>query len=605
MRRAYAGFILGAAILALAGGITCSRTIQGDDAILGDRTRLPENNADVTRVLVGGNALTLVCREGATKPAYSAGDILVGQSETGYLRKVRSTTTRGDTLFISTEQAELTDALEKCSVDTTFGLVADSVRLDAVRSETTFVGTDGGGSHMLVEADGAQVVPLAGGRFEVRIPNMRIELTDNSGRLAVSFSCDTVILSKNVDVDLGVRIAASEVKEFWLIGQLEEETRFRGVRVTVSGSLLSKEIERKLHTVHLGKAVVMAGPVPIVFFFEMGIYAGLGADASVSVTAEILSNTLVTTTTSAGAHYKDRAWQAVYEKILTGSATLGFTPVTASVEAQGFLKGSLDTKVYGVAGPTLFAKPYLYAEMSAPPPSLELGVGLAAGLGFKVEVFSKKLAEFVWTFADFRKALAETTFVGGTTVWSDGFEGYLAGEWPTTNWTNSGNSEGYIDNAIARSGTQSLRLYGVVGSYWGALAHRALGATSSWTVECYLRTGAEPIPSGGHQNRASLDLHVEPHWSSGARSLISFHKDGHVYGPGGQDLGTYQTLTWYKVTVKYEYPVADQVRLTYWINDVQAGQEDFAPASYEGDLAYIALTAQAGSVWYDDVSTSR
>jgi hypothetical protein len=194
---------------------------------------------------------------------------------------------------------------------------------------------------------------------------------------------------------------------------------------------------------------------------------------------------------------------------------------------------------------------------------------------------------------------------GGTAVWSDGFETYSVGEWPATNWTNSGNSDGYIDGAIARSGTQSFRLYGVVGGYWGALAHRALGATSPWTVECYLRTGAEPIPSGGHQSRATLDLHVQPYWSSGARSLIAFHKDGHVYGPGGQDLGIYQTLTWYKVKVKYEYPVAGQVLLTYWINDVQAGQESFAPASYESGLAYIALVAQAGSVWFDDVSIGR
>jgi len=195
---------------------------------------------------------------------------------------------------------------------------------------------------------------------------------------------------------------------------------------------------------------------------------------------------------------------------------------------------------------------------------------------------------------------------GGGLVWSDDFETYSAGSWPSPNWINSGNDSGYVDNVIYYSGTKSLKLYGIVGVYWATLAHRQLATGAPWTLECYVRNGTEPIPETGHQSRARIEIHKNATWTSPARGLLYFHKDGYIYaGENDLPLMPYQTATWYKVKIKYEYPVDGQVRITYWINDVQVGQYIFSPKDEEANLSYLSLSAQAGSAWYDDVRISR
>jgi len=192
---------------------------------------------------------------------------------------------------------------------------------------------------------------------------------------------------------------------------------------------------------------------------------------------------------------------------------------------------------------------------------------------------------------------------GQQLVWSDGFESYSAGFWPSANWTNSGNDSGYVDNGIYHSGTQSLKLYGVVGGGWATLAHRSIATSAPWTLECYVRNGTESIPQSGC--RASIELNTNPSWTSPRRLLLSFRGNGYIYSGADTSLVAYQTATWYKVKIQYEYPVSGQVRLTYWINDNQIAQENLSPISEEASLSYLSLGAQAGSAWFDDVSISH
>jgi alpha-tubulin suppressor-like RCC1 family protein len=192
-----------------------------------------------------------------------------------------------------------------------------------------------------------------------------------------------------------------------------------------------------------------------------------------------------------------------------------------------------------------------------------------------------------------------------TTVWSDDFESYAAGSWPSPNWANSGNTDGSITTSYYVSPSKSLRLYGVVGEFWGALAHRSLGTSAPFIAECHVRNGSETIPSSGHQARADFDLHVGPSWTTGPRHLMSFHKDGYMYGPLGENLGPYEVNTWYPVRLKYEYPVAGQVRVSIWVNNQRRVVSTLTPASYESQLAYLGVTAQAGTVWYDNCRVSR
>lgn len=204
----------------------------------------------------------------------------------------------------------------------------------------------------------------------------------------------------------------------------------------------------------------------------------------------------------------------------------------------------------------------------------------------------------------------------GATAWNDDFESYQVGVFPSPPWTNSGNTDAFVDNTKAISGGQSLKLFGVVGGCWGALAHRTIALQPPFYVQFYVYNGAEPL-SGCHSIYGAAGLSTGSSWLSSWRNLIAFDVDdrtgekiirGGFIGPNdpvdGINLGSYVQETWYKVRIKYEVVNSAMVRLSFWINDAFKGSYDFASFSYEADLAYLALMVGEGSAWFDDVSVS-
>jgi hypothetical protein len=185
--------------------------------------------------------------------------------------------------------------------------------------------------------------------------------------------------------------------------------------------------------------------------------------------------------------------------------------------------------------------------------------------------------------------------------WLDNFESCQEGQWPTPNWTASGNSDGSIVTEVSHGGEKSFRLYGVPGAYWATLAHRYIGTDGVYTIEFYIRTGTEVIPPYGGEWRGSVDLHTAPSWVPPAANIMHWDKYGQVYGRGGLLLGTYSTLTWYHVKVLYER-TATTVHMEYWIDGVLTGEENLPASSSEMQFDYFALTAGVGTSWFDDVS---
>src|SRR5437867_767027 len=191
--------------------------------------------------------------------------------------------------------------------------------------------------------------------------------------------------------------------------------------------------------------------------------------------------------------------------------------------------------------------------------------------------------------------------------WSEDFERYTAGNFPAPNWTFSGNSDIRIDNNFRASGNQSVRLYGAVGGCWGALLHRPVNVSSSFTIEFQTRNGSEPL-SGCHPLRSIIALYTGASWTTGGRKIISFDGDGQIRGssspsnsPSGSVLGTYATGEWIKTKITYERLDASTVRLSYWINDQLKKTEVLAAVSYESQLSYLSPAVAEGTAWFDDI----
>lgn len=193
---------------------------------------------------------------------------------------------------------------------------------------------------------------------------------------------------------------------------------------------------------------------------------------------------------------------------------------------------------------------------------------------------------------------------GGTLIWEEDFESYSAGSFPST-WTPDGNatdnSTNYVDNSVYYDGTKSLRLYGVIGGCWGALAYRPLTVSPPFEIEVAVRNGDESL-SGCHPDRAGIALRKGTSWTNPSRGLVRFEQDGTIKsGGGGVSLGTYTTLTWYVIKVRYERPSASDVKISYWINGEYKGYETLPADSVEDQKTNLQLAVDEGTVWYDAV----
>src|ERR1035438_8913328 len=90
--------------------------------------------------------------------------------------------------------------------------------------------------------------------------------------------------------------------------------------------------------------------------------------------------------------------------------------------------------------------------------------------------------------------------------WTDGFETYTVGKFPTPTWTNSGNSTAYVTNTQQDSGNNSLYLYGLIGQDWAAVAHRQFAYSPELVFEFDVRNGSENLGHGLHQVYGAVEL---------------------------------------------------------------------------------------------------
>jgi hypothetical protein len=200
--------------------------------------------------------------------------------------------------------------------------------------------------------------------------------------------------------------------------------------------------------------------------------------------------------------------------------------------------------------------------------------------------------------------------------WVDDFGSYTPGAFPSPPWTNSGNTQASVEAGSGVGGSQSLKLYGVLGGCWGALAHRPVAVTPPYTIQVSIKNGAEPL-SGCHPLYGNVNLNTGSSWTTDERALLVFDSADPATGkryirgdwggtPPGVDinLGEYAPDTWYTVKMHYERVNAQTVRISYWIDNVFKGGWDVPALAYEDNLTYLSLQSAEGSAWFDNVSVS-
>ena len=189
--------------------------------------------------------------------------------------------------------------------------------------------------------------------------------------------------------------------------------------------------------------------------------------------------------------------------------------------------------------------------------------------------------------------------------WTDGFETYSPGVFPRPPWIPDGNAEtnpsaNYVDNSVSYEGANSLRIFGLINSCWGALAYRPLSVSPPYEIELTVRNGNETT-GGCHPDRVYIGLRKGFRWWNPARTLVEFMRNGTIRSSSGNILGTYSTLTWYNLKIRYERPSPTEVQISYWIDGDFKGTEILPLRPEENNLTNLDLTVQEGTVWYDNV----
>jgi len=185
----------------------------------------------------------------------------------------------------------------------------------------------------------------------------------------------------------------------------------------------------------------------------------------------------------------------------------------------------------------------------------------------------------------------------GTLAWSDSFETYPLGSFPSA-WTPDANasdlSTNYVTNSIASSGSNSLRLYGVVGGSWAAITYRALGVTPTYRISFDVYNGTETL-SGAHPYRAEVGIREGMSWVNPGRWLIYFDQYGNVKDTTGATITTYSTAQWYHIEIVYSRPDSATVSVSYTINGTTYPAVITAAQSSESSMTNVELSAQEGS----------
>ena len=187
-------------------------------------------------------------------------------------------------------------------------------------------------------------------------------------------------------------------------------------------------------------------------------------------------------------------------------------------------------------------------------------------------------------------------------IWSDDFESYSVGSWPSSNWVEDANG-GSVTNSVQYSGSKSLKITGEIGGCWAGFGYRRINTTPPFYIEVMVRNGNEST-SGCHPDRAGIELRKGTSWRNPARNFIQFCRDGNIRTPKGTVLCAYQTLTWYKVKIKYEVS-GSNVIISYWINDEYKGTEVYPADPNEESFTNLDLNCQEGSCWFDDVRITK
>lgn len=195
------------------------------------------------------------------------------------------------------------------------------------------------------------------------------------------------------------------------------------------------------------------------------------------------------------------------------------------------------------------------------------------------------------------------TVYNGATIFSDDFEQYATGDYPSLNgwyaiWDGAGDDYTYVERGVAFDGLASFRLRGL--DDWPRTdgVDLYMVDVSTLVYEC-----AVMIPDYSYTGALfGFYLELSPTLGTVVNAVLFDYEDNHVYVRGVTDYSTgytWQRNTWYLVKVELDY---GNDSMDVWINDQQvANNLAAAPRDTSHTFALATEYGVNGSVNYDEL----
>jgi hypothetical protein len=298
----------------------------------------------------------------------------------GFIRRALSLREEGEDTVIFTEQATIVEALEELAENGYVEMGGADLTQQSRGGPTTFERT------YATQWDGNTEL-YENGNLVVRVGD-------------TSVSLDFTVIS---ELDLGLR----GIDKAELTVQVDAASKL-SLEVAVENgdtNVLDHDFDYELFS---GKYVLgTLGPVPITGDLSLNLHCTAQAGAGLSVTTGLESEARITT-------------HLLYESAELSAAldaqppTFTVVPPSVTASASASVRCALEPRVdilmFDVVGPYVAPYAYAQADLSVPPPTAELKVGLGANLGGSLQVLGENIASFDRNVAETEETLWTGTF---------------------------------------------------------------------------------------------------------------------------------------------------------------------------------------------------
>jgi len=374
------------------------------NVILRTATKEPEKLQNVKEVKVESDQIILTFSNLTGIPEYKEGDVLLGKSGGGYLRKVVSVSKVGSILTIRTSEAALDEAFDEIHIDTSFTFIPTKQSIGQLNFQETLPIKGRDYIYTLKSSQAVFETNEATGELILTFPNIsfKIETPDKTGKLEISAE----------ELKIGIKTTLNKCaieyqnlfhSKFVLIYKVDCFKEFNNVSMILKGGIDEQFPDfsnEDLLPMDILLGVLPVGPVQLTF--RLNLAAGIRGKFLMGVGTNFYSSLESSTTYLVGAERIDGAWSIVWEKSASATnSSVNFSPVgTMEGEARLFFKPKFKVLLYDNMGPVFFVSGFAYTELKSPPISAAWGFGLNGGATLDLGILSKVIPNATFTLTE-------------------------------------------------------------------------------------------------------------------------------------------------------------------------------------------------------------